>query len=717
MVKRKIVVSEYDNIAAIFDEDRAVEFIIHRGDILLGDIFLVTVENILPSIDAAFVNVGSDKMGFLHASDVPGRGDLRNRLQPKQQLVVQVMKEPTGHKGPRVTTNISLPGRFLVMMPESKGISISRKIYEPKERSRLKSAVSMIKPAGVGVIIRTEALGQKDSDIQDDFETLLERWQSVVSMADTAKPPTLLHRDQDLLYRVIREAVNEDVSEIIVDTQFGHQRAQQLLQNWNMDKGIKVSHYTGSQPVMIGTGIDREIRQALQTKVPLPSGGYLYIQPTEALCVVDVNSGKFTSLSSQAETIRQTNLEACKEIARQLRLRNIGGMIIVDFIDMESRADQLAIMESFENELEPDKAKPQIGQLSDLGLVEMTRHRQGQALSEIFTKKCPSCFAHGHIMEEFNWSPSGMHKDHRDQRGGNRGFIRHKLPLKHAKTQAVPKPNASRQQQSGRPSLRMPVLLEQPTRPGDITGDKPSHLNIGFLFLAHEKKQQQTLEAPPEQERGRDGGREGGRDDRIRRDRDRGNRHQEAVKNLKDHYNELTEAAFGLKYAHVTKLSNIPPMNNSILSRINPKATDIITLVKSVEGSPNMGGMHAGLDDDQYEDAGYDDQDDDSQEGSEGRESAMAPDRRNFKEQEPFFIVASDNEDDNDDDADDEQPVPVGVGGGNDDDYDVMDSDDDADGDTEGAESSDTQSEKKAAADSRRRGRPPKRSNSRTKRS
>lgn len=382
--RRKIIISERDNIAALMEGDKAIEFIINRGEMLLGDVYLAQVENILPSIDAGFVNVGGDKMGFLHSSDVQGRGDLKSRLKPRQRLIVQVMKEPTGHKGPRVTTNISLPGRFLVLMPGSRGVSVSRKIETQQERSRLKSICSMVKANGIGVIVRTEAAGQTDSDIIEDFEVLLERWQNIVTMADSAEPPVLLYRDQDLIYRVVRELVTEQVDELIVDTAFGSQRAQQLLQNWNLDKTINVQHYTGQQSIMVAKGVEREIRQALQTKVPLPSGGYLYIQPTEALCVVDVNSGRFTSLSSQAETIRITNLESCREIARQLRLRNIGGMIICDFIDMESRADQLAILQTFENELAPDKAKPQVGQLTDLGLVEMTRHRQGQALSEIF---------------------------------------------------------------------------------------------------------------------------------------------------------------------------------------------------------------------------------------------------------------------------------------------------------------------------------------------
>lgn len=441
MAKRRIIISERDNIAALFEGDQALEFIIHRGDILLGDVYLAEVENILPSIDAAFVNVGGDKMGFLHASDLQGRGDLKTRLKPKQRLVVQVMKEPTGHKGPRVTSNISLPGRFLVLMPESRGISISRKIESAAERSRLKAVCSMIKPSGVGLIIRTEAQGQSETDVQEDFEVLLERWQNIVSMADSADPPALLYRDQDLLYRVIRETVNEDVTELVVDTSFGFQRAQQLLQNWNLDKTIKVTQYNGQQSIMVAMGVEKEIRLALQTKVPLPSGGYLYIQPTEALCVVDVNSGKFTSLQSQADTIRITNLEACKEIARQLRLRNIGGMIVVDFIDMESRADQLAILQAFEAELAPDKSKPQVGQLTDLGLVEMTRHRQGQALSEIFTKHCHHCHGTGDLLDDFRWasatapddpsafdyrsrrhSPGGRNRkrDRNEQRGGNR---------------------------------------------------------------------------------------------------------------------------------------------------------------------------------------------------------------------------------------------------------------------------------------------------------
>ena len=404
VMSQKIVIAERDNIAALIENGKVSEFYINRGEILLGDVYLAQVENVLPSIDAAFVNVGSDKMGFLHAQDVMKKGALQDKLAPKQKLVVQVVKEPTGHKGPRVTTEISLPGRFLVLMPNEAGINVSRKISSVKERARLKSIVSLLKPVGVGVIVRTEAEGQSEADIQEDLEILLEKWNGIVTSAETVTAPALLYRDQDLLYRVIREACTEDTQEIIVDTAFAMNRLQNLLQTWHMNKDIKVTLYKGTEPLLVAMDIHKEIKAALQTKVNMPSGGYLFIQQTEALTVIDVNSGKFTSSSTQDETILKTNIEAVHEIARQLRLRNIGGMIIVDFIDMMSRADKLAMLEELEIALEPDKAKPQVGQISDLGLVELTRHRQGQSLSEIFTKRCPHCQGTGYFMNEFNFA-------------------------------------------------------------------------------------------------------------------------------------------------------------------------------------------------------------------------------------------------------------------------------------------------------------------------
>lgn len=395
---KKIVISEKDNIGAVVEGGKVNEFFVHKGDVLLGDVYLSKVDNILPSIEAAFVDVGLDKMGFIHTDDIMGKGPLKEKVKPKQKLIVQVIKEPVGHKGPRMTTALSLPGRFLVLLPDEKGVNVSRKITSQKERARLKSIVSLLKPVGVGIIVRTEAEGQSEAEIQEDIEMLLEKWNSIVNAADTANPPTLLYRDQDLLYRTIREACDSDVDEIVVDTPFALHRTVQLLNHWNMQ--VKVTLHKDTEPLLAQTGVIKELQSALNKKVNLPCGGYLFIEPTEALTVIDVNSGKFVSSASQAETILKTNLEAADEIARQLKLRNIGGIVIIDFIDMVSRVDKLKVLEHFELALANDKAKPQIGQLSDLGLVELTRHRQGQSLAEVFTKKCDKCQGSGFTIEE-----------------------------------------------------------------------------------------------------------------------------------------------------------------------------------------------------------------------------------------------------------------------------------------------------------------------------
>lgn len=462
---KRIVIAERDNIAAVLENGKVTDFFIHRGEVLLGDVYLATVDNILPSIDAAFVNVGTDRMGFLHAQDVMGKGTLKEKLTPKQKLIVQVVKEPTGHKGPRVTTEISLPGRFLVLMPYEPGVSVSKKIENSKERARLKAIMNLIKPVGVGVIIRTEAEGQSEADIQEDLEILLEKWNNIITSAETLNPPNLVYRDQDLLYRVIREACTDDVKEIIVDTAFALSRVQNILQNWHMNKNVDVTLYKGTEPLLVAYDIHKEIKAALNIKVNMPSGGYLFIQQTEALTVIDVNSGKFTSSSTQDETILKTNIEAVHEIARQLRLRNIGGMVIVDFIDMMSRADKLAMMEELEIALEPDKAKPQVGQLSDLGLVELTRHRQGQSLSEIFTKKCPHCQGTGYFMNEFNFATPTAEGEYRAK------AAKLKLPVNNFK-----KNNKNNNKQNEKPQAEE-VLTEQiptPVPTPEIQVENPS---------------------------------------------------------------------------------------------------------------------------------------------------------------------------------------------------------------------------------------------------
>ena len=499
---QKIVIAERDNIAAVLEDGKVTDFFIHRGEVLLGDVYLASVDNILPSIDAAFVNVGTDRMGFLHAQDVMGKGTLKDKLSPKQKLVVQVVKEPTGHKGPRVTTQISLPGRFLVLMPNEPGISVSKKIESSKERARLKAVLNLIKPVGVGIIIRTEAEGQSEADIQEDLEILLEKWNNIITAAETMTPPNLIYRDQDLLYRVIREACTEDTKEIIVDTPFAMNRVQNILQNWHINKNVNVTLYKGTEPLLVATGIHKEIKAALNIKVNMPSGGYLFIQQTEALTVIDVNSGKFVSSATQDETILKTNIEAVHEIARQLRLRNIGGMVIVDFIDMMSRADKLAMMEELEIALEPDKAKPQVGQLSDLGLVELTRHRQGQSLSEIFTKRCPHCQGSGYSMVEFNFATPTAEGEYRAK------AAKLKLPMNNFKKNN----NNNKNNNQPKPQLEdnMQTQTEQPIEQTSVsidienpsvvavqeTGKKESSRKKGGRKNRFEKPQGDKVETP-----------------------------------------------------------------------------------------------------------------------------------------------------------------------------------------------------------------------------
>ena len=394
---KSLIISERDKIAAIMEDDKAIEFFIHRGDLLLGDIYTARVENIMPSIDAVFVNLGNNRMGFLHASDIPGHGSLNDRVQPNQKLLVQIVKEPTSNKGPRVNTAISMPGRFLVLTTENTNVSVSRKIVDYQERNRLKAMVSLLKPPGVGIVVRTEAEGKDEYDLEEDFKMLWDLWKEIADKHENHKYPGLVFRDQDFIYRVVRDAYTAEIGEVVSDTPSGQAKAEQILKNWT-GRDVEITlHKEGN--ILSSRGVEKEILTALQTKVELPSGGYLFIQTTEALTVVDVNSGRFTSSRTLRETVLKTNLEAAHEIGRQLKLRNIGGVIVVDFIDMDDRRDQINVLEAFENALMSDRAKPQIGQLSDLGLVELTRRRQGQSLMEIFGHHCSSCHGSGIVFE------------------------------------------------------------------------------------------------------------------------------------------------------------------------------------------------------------------------------------------------------------------------------------------------------------------------------
>src|SRR5579883_2026951 len=405
---KQIIIAEQHQIAAVFSEDQIQELVVATGHHQIGDIYLGVVENVLPGIDAAFVNIGDpERNGFIHVTDL---GPLRLKrtaaaitelLTPQQKVLVQVMKEPTGTKGPRLTGNITLPGRYVVLMPYGRGVNLSRRIKSESERNRLRALAILIKPAGMGLLVRTEAEGKPEEAIIEDLEALQKQWEAIQQEAQSTRAPALLNRDDDFIQRVLRDMYGADVNRIVVDSSTGLKRVKQYLQNWSggqTPQGLLIDHHRDRQPILEYFRINAAIREALKPRVDLPSGGYIIIERTEALTVVDVNSGSFTRSATARETVLWTNCEAATEIARQLRLRNIAGVIVIDFIDMDQRRDQLQVLEHFNKALRADKSRPQIAQLSELGLVELTRKRQGKNIYEIFGRPCPTCGGLGHLV-------------------------------------------------------------------------------------------------------------------------------------------------------------------------------------------------------------------------------------------------------------------------------------------------------------------------------
>ncbi|EDX86581.1 ribonuclease, Rne/Rng family protein [Synechococcus sp. PCC 7335] len=406
-MSKQIVIAEQHRIAAVFSEDQIQEIIVATGSHQVGDIYLGTVENILPSIDAAFINIGdSDKNGFMHVSDLGPlklkrmAGSITELLAPQQKVLVQIMKEPTGNKGPRLTGKVTLPGRYLVLMPYGKGVNLSRRIRNEAERNRLRALGILVKPAGMGLLIRTEAEGVPEDAIIEDLESLQRSWEDIQQEAMATRPPSLLNRDDDFIQKVLRDGYNDDVNRIVTDTESGLQRTKKHLTSWNngrIPSNVLVDYHNEPTHVLEYFRVNAAIREALKPRVDLPSGGYIIIEPTEALTVIDVNSGSFTRSATSRETVLWTNCEAAVEIARQLRLRNIAGVIVVDFIDMDSLKDKMQVLEQFGKAIRADKSRPQISQLTELGLVELTRKRQGQNIYELFGQPCSTCGGLGHL--------------------------------------------------------------------------------------------------------------------------------------------------------------------------------------------------------------------------------------------------------------------------------------------------------------------------------
>jgi ribonuclease G len=406
---------------AMLEDKELVELMVERSDRrrTVGDIYKGRVTAVLPGMQAAFVDLGLAKTAFLHVSDLAGSmaaldEDLEDQeqangrrlmriekieeyLQKGQEILVEVTKEPIGTKGPRVTAQISLPGRFCVLLPGVDHIGVSRKIEDRAERQRLKWLAQEFKPRGAGVIVRTVGEGAGRKQLEEDITHLAAQWEKIERRAARAPAPSLLHKEMAMTTGVLRDLFNEDVHQLVIDDPDEYKRILEYLKTAAPELRSRVKLYRGDVAIFDAYQIEPEIEKTLERKVWLKRGGYIVIDHTEALVSIDVNTGRYTGKKNQEETILRTNLEAAKEIARQLRLRDIGGIIVIDFIDMEIEANKRAVLELLRTQLKRDRSKTKTFNVSDLGLVEMTRQRERPSLYHYYSDDCSECGGIGKV--------------------------------------------------------------------------------------------------------------------------------------------------------------------------------------------------------------------------------------------------------------------------------------------------------------------------------
>lgn len=397
---------------AVIESGKLVELYVEREERVVGSIYKCKVVNVLAGMDAAFVDIGLERNAFLYVADVlPEMDDefpaarkdtqkirkIKDVLKPGQELLVQVVKGPRGTKGARVSTRISLPGRYLVLMPDSDNVGISRKIESEAERDRLRKIAENVRPLGFGIIVRTEAEGRSETELRNDLEFLLRMWSQVQEKSHKVAAPGLVHQDLSLIYKTIRDIFGSDVTKMIIDSPVDYEKAIELVDLISPRMRGRLQLYDEPQPIFERFAVESEIDNLLRRKVWLKSGGHLTMDSTEALTTIDVNTGKFIGTTSLSDTILRTNLDAVTEIARQLRLRDIGGIIVIDFIDMSSIKDRQKVVAALEKELHKDRTRTKICQISALGLIEMTRKRTGETLTEIVTEPCPYCQGRGRV--------------------------------------------------------------------------------------------------------------------------------------------------------------------------------------------------------------------------------------------------------------------------------------------------------------------------------
>jgi ribonuclease G len=431
-VHKEIIINaeSLETRVAVLEDGKLEEFTIERTteERLVGSIFKGKVRNLEDGLKAAFVDIGFEKNAFLHYWDIvpanfdsayevverEGRKrdkpritqrDIPRLYPPSSDIIVQVTKGPIGTKGPRVTTNLALPGRYLVLLPNSDQSGVSRKIENQEERQRLKKIVRELSiPDGMGVIIRTAGEGQQARYFVRDLALLLDEWKSIQEKINTQPPATCVFQEPDLVERTVRDFLTEDVDRIVIDDHKQFERIRDMINRISRRSSGKVKFYSDSQPVFDRFGITRQLESAFSRQVHLKSGGYIVVDETEALVAIDVNTGRHKSGKDQESTIVKVNLEAAEEICRQLRLRNIGGLIVLDFIDMKSRRDQQAVYNRVKEGLRRDRAKTHILPISQLGLMEMTRQRHTESVGQSVYDDCPYCKGRGVVKSPLTMS-------------------------------------------------------------------------------------------------------------------------------------------------------------------------------------------------------------------------------------------------------------------------------------------------------------------------
>ncbi|MEY4996556.1 MAG: hypothetical protein RLZ67_1281 [Actinomycetota bacterium] len=371
-----------------------------------GNIYMGRVQNVLPGMEAAFVDIATPKNAVLYRGDVQFDGEdvdtkdtarIEHILRSRQMILCQVTKNPIGAKGARLTQEVSIPGRFVVLIPNSKTYGISKRL-EDSERRRLRNILDRVKPAEHGVIVRTAAEHATEHELTADMTRLLDEWAAIEEAAKAATGPQLLYREPELAVRVIREEFNADYRGVIIDDRRLYEDVRSYIQAFNPELADRVEYFDrDAEPLSLfeTQHVHEQLHKALDRKVWLPSGGSLIIEHTEALTVIDVNTGKNVGTSNLEQTVFQNNLEAAQEVAHQLRLRDIGGIIVIDFIDMEIKDNRKKVVESFRQALSRDKTRTQVFDISELGLVEMTRKRIGEGLITAFAGECPECSGRG----------------------------------------------------------------------------------------------------------------------------------------------------------------------------------------------------------------------------------------------------------------------------------------------------------------------------------